>query len=111
MGPPLLKRISEIFGAARLLDSERQIAFLKENCGQDQDLFEQVALLLDIDSKSASLASTPTVSALSVPQVVAGRFQIVRYIAEGGMGPVYEALILRSIERVALKTIRPDIAL
>src|SRR5262245_36100641 len=43
-------------------------------------------------------------------QVVAERFRIVRYIARGGMGEVYEAEDLRLKERVALKTIRPEIA-
>ena len=43
-------------------------------------------------------------------EVLANRFRIVRFIARGGMGEVYEAedQILR--ERVALKTIRPDVA-
>ncbi len=43
-------------------------------------------------------------------EVLAGRFRIVRFIARGGMGEVYEAedQVLR--ERVALKTIRPDVA-
>ncbi len=41
-------------------------------------------------------------------QLLAGRFRIVRFIASGGMGEVYEAedQVLR--ERVALKTIRSD---
>lgn len=41
---------------------------------------------------------------------VAGRFRIVRFIAGGGMGEVYEALDPELAERVALKTIRPEIA-
>ena len=42
--------------------------------------------------------------------VVAGRYRIVRFIAQGGMGEVYEAEDLELRERVALKTIRSDIA-
>ncbi len=38
--------------------------------------------------------------------VLAGRFRIVRFIAQGGMGEVYEAEDLELGERVALKTIR-----
>jgi serine/threonine protein kinase/tetratricopeptide (TPR) repeat protein len=108
--PLLWKRIGELFAAARLLDGESRIAFLKQNCGQDQELFEQVIALLDIDSKPGPLDSAPTASALPVPQVIAGRFRIIRYIAEGGMGTVYEAEDLTLSDRVALKTIRPDIA-
>jgi serine/threonine protein kinase/Tfp pilus assembly protein PilF len=104
------KRIGELFAAARMLNGERRIAFLKENCGQDQDLFEQVMSLLDVDGKPSPLDSASTVSTLPVPKVIAGRFRIIRYIAEGGMGTVYEAEDLTLNDRVALKTIRPDIA-
>jgi tetratricopeptide (TPR) repeat protein/tRNA A-37 threonylcarbamoyl transferase component Bud32 len=38
------------------------------------------------------------------------RFRIVRFIAQGGMGEVYEAYDTELNERVALKSIRPDIA-
>jgi serine/threonine protein kinase/tetratricopeptide (TPR) repeat protein len=107
----LWKRVGEMFAAARLLSGESQIAFLKEKCGQDQDLFEQVVSLLGADIKSLPLDSTCTVSALPIPQVIAGRFRIIRYVGEGGMGTVYEAEDLKLNDRVALKTIRPAIAL
>jgi serine/threonine-protein kinase len=110
LDPLLWKRIGELFAAARLLSGESRIAFLKENCGQDQDLFEQVMSLLDVDGKPGPLDSHPTVSTLPIPQIIAGRFRIIRYIAEGGMGTVYEAEDLTLHDRVALKTIRPDIA-
>ncbi len=55
------------------------------------------------------LDSSSTISAFPVPQIVAGRFRIIRYIAEGGMGTVYEAEDLTLGDRVALKTIRPDV--
>ena len=110
MDPLRWKRIGELFAAARLLKGEGRIAFLRENCGQDQDLFEQVKSLCDIDEQQGLLDSKPTVSTLGIPQVVAGRFRIIRYIAEGGMGTVYEAEDLQLHDHVALKTIRPDIA-
>jgi serine/threonine protein kinase/tetratricopeptide (TPR) repeat protein len=42
--------------------------------------------------------------------VLAGRFRIVRFLAQGGMGEVYEAEDLELRTAVALKTIRPEIA-
>ncbi len=39
---------------------------------------------------------------------VANRYQIIRFIAHGGVGEVYEALDLELNLRVALKTIRPE---
>lgn len=47
---------------------------------------------------------------LSPDTVLADRFRIVRFIARGGMGEVYEAEDRVLKERVALKTIRPDVA-
>jgi serine/threonine protein kinase len=47
---------------------------------------------------------------LSTGQVLSERFQILRFISSGGMGDVYEAQDLVLRERVALKTIRSDIA-
>ena len=43
-------------------------------------------------------------------EVVAERFRIVRYLARGGMGELYEAEDLELHERLALKTILPKIA-
>jgi len=106
----LWKHIGELFDAARQLDGESRVEFLKEQCSDDEALLEQVLSLLDADRRRGPLDSAPTVSALTVPQIIAGRFRIIRYIAEGGMGTVYEAEDLRLNDRVALKTIRADIA-
>lgn len=43
--------------------------------------------------------------------LVCDRFRVVRFIARGGMGEVYEAQDLELGDRVAIKTIRPEIAL
>lgn len=42
--------------------------------------------------------------------LLAGRYRIVRFIARGGMGEVYEVDDLELQERVALKTVRPEVA-
>ena len=47
---------------------------------------------------------------LPTGQVLAGRFRIVRFLGQGGMGDVYEAEDQELKERVALKTVRPEIA-
>ncbi|HEX3556279.1 MAG TPA: tetratricopeptide repeat protein [Thermoanaerobaculia bacterium] len=62
----------------------------------------------------AALEPTPSPlgsTTLLPGQVLAGRFRIVRRIAQGGMGEVWEAEDLEFVgERVAVKTIRPEIA-
>ena len=59
--------------------------------------------------------STPRTFAPKPPvfapdDLLAGRYRIVRFIARGGMGEVYEAEDLELGERVALKTMRADVA-
>src|SRR5262245_12341018 len=41
---------------------------------------------------------------------LAGRYVILRFIARGGMGEVYEAEDLELRETIALKVIRPEVA-
>jgi len=53
---------------------------------------------------------TPRPPALASGTLLAGRFRIARFIARGGMGEVYEAEDQVLGERVALKTIRADVA-
>lgn len=43
-------------------------------------------------------------------ELVAGRYRVIRFIGRGGMGEVYEVEDAELHERVALKTIRPEIA-
>lgn len=42
--------------------------------------------------------------------IIGGRYRVVRELAAGGMGTVYEAENLRTRRRVAIKTIRPEVA-
>jgi serine/threonine protein kinase len=52
----------------------------------------------------------PVPAVFQTGDVVASRFRIIRYIAKGGMGELYEAEDLELHERVALKTILSGIA-
>jgi tetratricopeptide (TPR) repeat protein/tRNA A-37 threonylcarbamoyl transferase component Bud32 len=76
---------------------------------------------LDLDAESDAPTVTPTAfgrprqrstgrNAFMPDHVVAGRYRIVRFIARGGMGEVYEAEDLELGGSVALKTIRPEVA-
>jgi serine/threonine protein kinase/tetratricopeptide (TPR) repeat protein len=68
---------------------------------------------------SQEVASAPTMvqsggrggqAAFRPDDVVTGRYKIVRLVAQGGMGQVYEALDQELGERIALKTVRAEIA-
>lgn len=72
---------------------------------------------LPLDDRRTGALVTPTPAREAAGQAVflasqtlADRYCIVRLIAQGGMGVVYEAEDLELRERVALKTIRPGIA-
>lgn len=102
-------RIYALFAAALELAAENRAAFLERACSGDATLQCGVERLL------ATEASTKTsVEKLARPQFATGkelasRFRIVRFIASGGMSDVYEAQDLELGERVALKTIRPEV--
>src|SRR5579859_2367830 len=51
-------------------------------------------------------------AAVALPEpgaIVAGKYEIVRKVGEGGMGVVYEAVHVRLRQRLAIKILRPDV--
>src|SRR5580658_1922110 len=113
-GPPETarqERIRELFAGAVDLPSQQRDAFLNQACADDADLRAEVELLVDADSTGARWARSVTadIPRLSTGIELAGRFRVLRFIAAGGMGDVYEAEDLELHEHVALKTIRPEV--
>jgi tetratricopeptide (TPR) repeat protein/tRNA A-37 threonylcarbamoyl transferase component Bud32 len=88
---------------------------------EDPAVLREVERLLASHSEAANFLVTPPlpsplVYAHPVPSrsfspgdLLSGRFRIVRFLARGGMGEVYEAEDAELRERVALKTIRPEL--
>jgi len=109
------QRVKELFEVALQRPPAERAAMLKELCPDDAELRNEMERLIagyqDLDSDELLREPAPAGQPLpfAPQQVVAGRFQIVRFISKGGMGAVYEAedQVLR--ERVALKIIRPDV--
>ena len=118
----------ELFGEALELPPERRSAFLDQACRDTPELRRRVERLLEQDQQAGSFLGNPAftpdgntaqtaASATASPgrfqagQLIANRFAIVRFIARGGMGEVYEAKdqFLQDAS-VALKIIRPEIA-
>lgn len=73
---------------------------------EDPDL-QETRLFGDAPSAPGTLPGGAT---CAIGDLLAGRFRIVRFIARGGMGELYEAEDLELRERVALKAMRPEIA-
>ena len=122
MTPDSWERIKQSFQAALERSPEERPDFLLEACRGDAKLQAEVEKLLqaldhagDFLEKPAfgNLASGswfPKPTVFSAGEVVSGRFEVIRFLGQGGMGEVYEARDLELGERLALKAIRPEIS-
>jgi len=106
--------VKSIFFKAVELPAGERAKYLAESCAGQPDLRSEVEDLLRYASDE--LPSFEPLPVFSGGQIIAGRFQVVRLVGEGGMGQVYEALDMEflrdsksvSAAKVALKTIRPE---
>jgi serine/threonine protein kinase/tetratricopeptide (TPR) repeat protein len=102
---------------------DQRAMFVRSECGADEELLNKVLGLLEAHDRSNSPVDVPALelrqwvqglesqpAVFASGQEIGGRFEILRCIAQGGMGEVYEAFDRELGERVALKTIRPEIA-
>jgi eukaryotic-like serine/threonine-protein kinase len=118
----------QLFGEALELRPDLRAAFLDQACRDAPELRRLVEELLRDNERvgsflagplfppdgqaNPSTANFPVVAARFQPaQLIANRFLVVRFIARGGMGEVYEAKdqFLQGAS-MALKIIRPEIA-
>ena len=115
------KFVEDLFEAALAQPPEERLAYLDHACPDSPETRELVKMLLLADQRAGSFLETPLLSRSDTSEnepastfepgsTIAGRFHIHRFIARGGMGEVYEAWDSELRERVAIKTIRPDLA-
>jgi serine/threonine protein kinase len=71
---------------------------------------DRTASGFSFDARATQDRLSPRISSFVKGELLAGRFRIVRFVARGGMGEVYEAEDTELNERVALKTIRFEMA-
>jgi eukaryotic-like serine/threonine-protein kinase len=113
--PEQWERVKEAFDAIVDLDAAGRATALSELRLQDPELHAAVEELVANHDRAGDFLTEPMalelVPTLTVGEIIAGRYEIVRFIGRGGMGEVYEAQDNQLGERVALKTIGPDIAL
>src|SRR5215472_2650183 len=115
------KRIKRLFEAALERPEPEREPFLAKECqGRSDDLL-LLKSLLSGEKKLGDFLKDPIAffpssgddeqpHLFSPGEIVAERFQILRFIDKGGMGEVYEALDRSRDVRVALKTVRSEIA-
>jgi serine/threonine protein kinase/tetratricopeptide (TPR) repeat protein len=117
------ERVKELFEAALERAEPERLAYLAQACPDDPELRREVESLLSGEKRAGDFLRTPAAPlpptshdgdkappTFSSGQVILGRFKVLRFIGRGGMGEVYEAKDQELGVRVALKTIRPDIA-
>jgi tetratricopeptide (TPR) repeat protein len=106
-------QIKRLFSAALALPETERADYLENACGGRNDLLATVEELLVNHSQMATgsgMLAEPAPAALAVGELVANRYRLVRFIARGGMGEVHEVFDERLRVRLALKTLRPELA-
>ena len=84
-------------------------AYLRGACGNDTELFDQVWNYVQWEDRMDGFLLDPLFPALATEHpfepgdLLDGRFRIVREVAQGGMGIVYEAIDEKLQRRIALK--------
>lgn len=122
MNPARWGEIKRVFDGALDLEGPEREEFLRQSVEQDHEIELEVRRLLRAHSSSEDFLRDPVADlhgyiaprpseppVLADGRIVAGRFEILRFLNRGGMGEVYEAWDEDLQEKVALKTIRPKI--
>jgi serine/threonine protein kinase len=115
MTPEQWERISRIFEEAIELPPGQREEFLRRECRDDEE-YKTVSRMIEEHFEKTDILDRrlwmfpPGPRVFGDGQLVAGRYRIVRFIGRGGMGEVYEVEDQELKERVALKTLLPEIA-
>jgi serine/threonine-protein kinase len=118
MTPERWKQLKQLYAEAAEADGARREAILASADPDLADLYHRLLAAGESEGfldhplqvfEAPSLGLQP-MPAFSAGDVLCDRFQIVRFIASGGMGEVYEAYDSGLREAVALKTVRASAA-
>ena len=115
------EEVKSVFEAALLLEEGEREAFVSSRCGEDHELAQGVNSLLAADRESSKFleeallrraavySSLTECGHLATDDILCGRFRVLAYLGEGGMGRVYKAVDLELKQQIAIKVIRSDI--
>jgi hypothetical protein len=103
--------IKQTFASALNVPTEHRSDYVREACRDRSDLFTTICeLLAEHDQADETCSCRPAwdVPSFEDGTLVGERFRVIRFIARGGMGEVFEVFDERLRQRLALKTLRPD---
>ena len=109
------QQIKEVFLEALDHPENQRGDYIARACHADEELRSKVENLLALEHKATAFIEPPAVADLSIHGIAApgqriGAYKVVRVIASGGMGTVYEALQEDPERSVALNLLRPGLA-
>ncbi len=119
MTPELWQRLKPLFLEAMERPAGERTNYAMQACGGDLELRTELVALVRASDEQTGETQVPLLDLHGVSpmrgnfspgELILERFQIVRCLGSGGMGDVYEAMDRELLQRIALKTIRSDIA-
>ena len=120
MSPERLKKVEEIYHAVLEVSPPERDSFLQDNCGDDEELKQEVISLLSYENEFDSLidsAPKSLVEEIFAPKEtssftgkVINQYKIEKKIGEGGMGAVYLAQDTKLERKVAIKVLSNEFA-
>jgi eukaryotic-like serine/threonine-protein kinase len=91
-------------------------SFLQVACKNDSGLQQEVSEVVAWEERMSSFLRRPLIEFIDLEvlerpfepgQMISGRFEIQRFVGEGGMGVVYEAFDSKRKQRIAIKCAKP----
>jgi tetratricopeptide (TPR) repeat protein len=104
------QRVMSLLSAALKRPASERGIFLQRECQGDFELLQEVTEAIDWEERMGNFLREPLVACPEMDrpfhpgEVVAGRFEIIREVGEGGMGVVYEAFDRKRSQRICVKT-------